>query len=233
MWSRLQITIFVGVAVVAWGSVLYLQGTPLSLGLLTPFSIVVGFLVCLGVLFDRFLWRLRLLHGWLVKRPDLRGTWRVDLYSEHIDPVTEIQMSPISGFAVITQTFTNLQIHLMTTESESWLIADRILPSNKGPGYSLTGVYTNRPKLHLRGNRSEIHLGALTVDTHGTRESRPDKLEGEYWTDRGTKGGIVFSRFTDNIHTRYEDAKSASGQRDCAQKCARPDRLGLIPPDSS
>lgn len=209
MLTRLQITVLLGLTVGVWWLVLLFQGTPISRQHLTPFTVVVGFLVVVSLAFEHFLWHQRVLQGWFVKRPDLRGTWRVDLQSNWVDPDTKNQVPSIQCFMGITQTFSKLHLHLMTPESESWSIADRICASVKGNGYTIVGVYTNHPHLELRGKRSEIHLGAIVLDTHGPSMFRPDVLTGEYWTDRTTKGTMTLSRRVDNLYTRYKDAQNA------------------------
>ena len=64
------------------------------------------------------------------------------------------------------------------------------------------------PKTHLRGKRSEIHLGGLLLETHGPA-NRPNTLTGEYWTDRKTKGQMTFTERLPDVFTRFEDAKRA------------------------
>ena len=154
------------------------------------------------------MWRWSWLHGWFVKRPDLRGTWRVELQSDWIDPVTNVGVPIIICYMGVAQTLSTLQMHLMTPESESWFIAERITPSRSKVGYRVAGVYTNEPKTHLRGKRSEIHLGGLLLETHGPA-NRPNTLTGEYWTDRKTKGQMTFTERLPDVLTRFEDAKRA------------------------
>ena len=75
--ERLHITAFLGLAALVWWLVL---GAPwVSPEYLQPFGTVVGVLVAFGAVFEFLLWRWSWLHGWFVKRPDLRGTWRVEL----------------------------------------------------------------------------------------------------------------------------------------------------------
>ncbi len=208
-FSRLHITIFVALAVVVWVLALLAQGSPVTLDALWPFSTVVSVLVGVGLLFEYYLWHLKVFHGWLVKRPDLRGTWRVELASTWIDPRTGVEVAPIQAFMAITQTLSRLQMQLMTAESESWLVADQISPSRKNDGYSIFAVYTNEPNTRIRGVRSEIHYGALALDTHGPA-AKPDRINGQYWTDRGTKGMMEFSHRMDAVHSRFEDARAAA-----------------------
>src|SRR3989344_6275919 len=86
--ERLHITMFVGIAALIWIIVLLCQGTEVSWDHARPFSIVVSSLVGLGLLFEFVLWRQPWLHGWFVKRPDLRGTWRVEIQSSYVSPET-------------------------------------------------------------------------------------------------------------------------------------------------
>ena len=79
--ERLHIIVFLGVAVLAWWLVLLAQGSHLVWEHLRPFGAVVGILVILGLGFELVLWHHPWLHGWFVKRPDLRGTWCVTLES--------------------------------------------------------------------------------------------------------------------------------------------------------
>ena len=206
MWTRLHVTTILAIAAGLWFTVLLFQGTSVTLDHLKPFGTVVTLLIVIGVAFERVLWRQSWLHGWFVQRPDLRGTWNVELQSDWVDPKTGEQISPNQCFMGITQTYSKLRMHLMTVESESWLIADNIRPSPSGDGYQVVGVYINKPDLHLRRNRSEMHYGTLVVDSHGISRTRPDTLSGEYWTDRKTRGTLNSKGRIDTICTRYSDA---------------------------
>lgn len=209
MWTRLHITGFLAVSVLIWWLVLAMSDTGVSWDHLAPFSAVVGSLVLVGLAFEHFLWRLPLLHGWFEKRPDLRGTWCVDLRSDLICE-GEAQPNPaIVCFMGVVQSHSTLQMHLMTPESESWLIADRISPSPKGSGYQVIGVYLNQPQTNLRGIRTDIHFGAFILDTHGLSRGYPDTLTGEYWTDRRMKGTMTLSRRMNKVFTTFADAERA------------------------
>lgn len=118
-FTRLHITVFVALSALVWALVLVAQGTPLTLSVLAPFSTVVSVLVVIGLLFEYRLWHIKALHGWFVSRPDLRGTWRVELASTWVDPNTGVEVAPIQAFMAITQTLSHLHMHLMTAESQS------------------------------------------------------------------------------------------------------------------
>ena len=107
----------------------------------------------------------------------------------------------------VEQTLSELKMHLMTPESESWSISSHIMPSPSGNGYQVISVYTNEPDIHLRNKRiSEMHKGTLIINTHGSGV-RPDTLTGKYWTDRKTMGAMEFNSRVDDIFTRFEGAK--------------------------
>ena len=123
--ERLHITAFLGLGAFVWWLVL---GAPrVSREYLQPFGTVVGFLVAFGAAFEFLLWRWSWLHGWFVKRPDLRGTWWVELQSDWINPATNLGVPLIVCYMGVAQTLSTLQMHLMTPESESWFIAERII----------------------------------------------------------------------------------------------------------
>jgi hypothetical protein len=214
--SRLHISVFLGLSILAWSIVLLCQGTEFTRDQLRPFGTVVGALVALSLLLEHVLWRVKYLHPWFVSRPDLRGTWRVTLQSDYVDPETGTQILPIACFMGIKQTLSTLRMHLMTPESESWLIAESIIPSPNGDGYQIVGVYTNKPKIHLRGKKSDIHLGALVLDTHGATY-RPTSVTGEFWTDRSTAGSMDFVERHPRVFTRYNDAQATFGEQTTAE----------------
>ena len=212
--ERLHITAFLATAAVVWLVVLVAQGTDVTWEHGRPFSIVVGVLVTLGAALEHWLWRKPIVQSWLVKRPDIRGTWRVELQSSYMRFGTDKPVPLIVCYVGVTQTLSNLQMHLMTPESESWFIADNVRPSPNGIGFQVIGVYTNEPKIHLRAARkSEIHQGAVIIETHG-QGRRPRTLTAKYWTDRNTSGSLEFTDHVNRVFTRFEDAKRAFLERD-------------------
>src|SRR6516164_4517939 len=103
-------------AVTVWAIALLGSGQKLSSDLLRPLSTVTSMVVFLAIAFELWLWKLPFLHGWLVKRPVLTGTWRAELRSNWKDG-SEAPISAIEGYVVIRQTFLNLSLRLLTRES--------------------------------------------------------------------------------------------------------------------
>ncbi len=194
-------------AVLLWWGTLLIQDTPVKWDHGKPFTVVVSFLFIIWLVFDRFLWRSwPFIHSCFVKQPDLRGTWRVELESSYLDPETGRPVPVIVCYMGIEQRLSELKMHLMTPESESWSIANHVRPSPNGSGYQVISVYTNKPNIHLRDDRiSEMHNGTLVIDTHGSHV-RPGTLTAEYWTDRKTVGIMNFTSRSDQVFTRFEDA---------------------------
>lgn len=210
MLTRLQISASLAVATAAWAAMLWLQGTSLSWEHLAPFTTVVGVLVVVALLMEHLLWRLRVFQGWLFDRPDLRGTWKVTIQSEWTIPDTGEKAPPVNAYASVVQTLSKLQIHLMTPESESGLLAHAIEPTACGNRFNVAVVYANTPGVELRGVRSERHVGAAQIETHGPK-FKPDSLTAEYWTDRKTVGRMIFESRVPTVYSRYEEAQKNLG----------------------
>ncbi len=202
MLSRLHLSVILFIAAALWGGMLILDGVAMNVTWFRPFSTVVGVLVLLLVIFDIWAWRWRLLHGWFVPRPDLRGTWRVELQSNWKNPDTNVGIGPIVAYLVVRQTFSTLSVRMLTAESTSELVAAEINKASDGT-YRLVAVYRNEPKLLVR-DRSPIHYGAFVLDVQGD----PAKdLVGYYWTDRATRGEIRTAARNGSHATSFEEAR--------------------------
>ena len=205
MLTRLHISSFIGLTIAVWLLALWYQGMPvLQADFVKPFGTVVGLISFIVTIFNKYLWSWRIFKGWYVKRPDLRGTWKVELKSSWINPETGQGIQPIYGYAVVRQSLTSLSFRLMTEESRSVLVAHSIEQQEDDDLYKLVGVYRNEPKIELQGVRSEIHHGSFALEIHG---SPVYELQGHYWTDRGTKGGIKLSHKVKKLYDTYEQAK--------------------------
>ena len=202
MLSRLHLSVILLIAASIWGTMLIVEGVSVSGTWFGPFSTVVGALVLLLSAFDVWAWRLRLLHGWFVPRPDIRGTWRVELFSNWVDPSTNEVVAPIAAYLVVRQTFSTLSLRMLTSESSSELVAAEISRANDGT-YRLAAVYRNEPKLSVR-DRSAIHYGAIMLTVQGD----PVKdLDGYYWTDRHTRGDLRTLARHETIASSFREAE--------------------------
>lgn len=208
MLTRLHISSFIALTIAVWLIALWVQGMPvLSIEFIKPFSIVVGAITFIAMIVNKYAWSWRIFRGWYVNRPDLRGTWKVELKSNWVNPETNEGVPPIIGYAVIRQSLTSLSLRLMTKESRSKLIAHSIEKEDDGL-FRLAAIYRNEPKIELQGDRSEIHHGSFSLEVHGTPV---ESMEGHYWTDRGTKGSMTLTEKKTKLFDTYEQALSNYG----------------------
>lgn len=208
MLTRLHISTFIGLTIAVWLLALWVQGMPvLHSDFIKPFGTVVGAITMVTAVFNKYLWSWRIFQGWYVKRPDLRGTWKVELKSSWINPEKSTVVEPIYGYAVIRQSLTSLSVRLMTKESRSVLVAYSIDQQEDEELFKLVGVYRNEPKIELQGVCSEIHHGSFALEIHGIPAY---ELQGHYWTDRGTKGGMKLFEKVPKLYDTYEQAETIS-----------------------
>jgi hypothetical protein len=200
MLTRAHVTIIVGLAAAVWGATLLSQGLPLTWQYIKPFAVTVSVVSAACVIFERWAWRWIIFKGWLVDVPHLQGTWSASLVSSWVDPKTGERLAPISAVMVIRQSFSTFSARLFTRESSSFFVAHKIVRQNDGV-FQLFGVYQNTPDIALRGDRSEIHFGALMLEVRGDPAL---KLEGHYWTDRATKGSLTLSDRKSALATGYD-----------------------------
>lgn len=92
---------------------------------------------------------------------------------------------------------------MITKESKSDLLSGNFLQNEAGPK-KIAGIYNNIPNIMVR-ERSPIHYGGLLLEIHS--EGNP-LLEGEYWTDRGTKGTLKFDTRLNKKFDNYDHALS-------------------------
>lgn len=187
---------------IIWGAVLLVTKEYSTIDLWTALKqipLAITIYAITGIIFTKWLWRWRHLQGWLIKIPDIQGTWRGELKSDWINPETGKGIDPIPIVFVIKQTFSSIKCTLMTKESSSYsTTADINFEPNSEQLY-LTFNYTNRPKAAIR-DRSAIHDGASILKII----SKPNLcLEGEYWTSRKTRGEMVLTFETRDLVEKF------------------------------
>lgn len=205
MVSRLHLSVFIGIAAALWATLLLIDGVTVTANWFRPFSAVVGAMVLLLLGFEKWGWRWKFLHPWFVSQPNIQGTWKGELTSLWTDPATGKCPDPIEVYLVIKQTLSSIRVRLITKESQSDCLVASIC-DDAGATHSLVGTYLNTPKITQREG-SPIHHGGMVL-----RISSPGYglLGGEYWTDRGTKGGMRFEQWSPSL---IYDFKIASGAR--------------------
>jgi hypothetical protein len=201
MTSERYIKAIIYVAVLAWTIVLLVNHEAIHSSWLQPLSTVTTVVLYAVLAFDLWLWKLPFLHGWFVKRPVIDGIWKVEIRSNWKNPATGMDIAPVEGFMMVRQTFSTLNMRLLTTESSSELVGTEIVCSADGI-YCISGVYRNEPRFQVR-DRSPIHYGAVWLNVI----DRPiKKVLGHYWTDRESAGEI---ELTDRRDKKFQDFQSA------------------------
>lgn len=140
----------------------------------------LGFFPALHLLFDRWMWRLPVLH-WLAGIPDLRGNWATTVRTSHDHHETTHEAT-----IVIEQTWTRISIVLEGTDSRSESFAAAMLLDGRLEPV-LHYLYRNEPKSHAKETMVP-HRGAVEMlIRHGGQE-----MEGNYFTGRArrTDGSI-------------------------------------------
>jgi hypothetical protein len=202
MQLRSQIALIIGLAVVVWMISLLLFGEHPTLNMLGPFGATVTIVTSASLLFVKYGWCSPILRGWLVQRPDLRGTWKCHLNSNFVDdrgtPIEKV------AYVVIRQTLTSLSFRLYTERARSASIADNI-DRDGSDLFRLVIAYQNNPQIEYRDRREEIHYGSALF-THIDYQS--NRIEGHYWTDRNTKGSLVLLERRGAQVTSFEEARS-------------------------
>jgi hypothetical protein len=190
------------VTVLAWTIMLLVNHEAIQSAWLKPFSTVTTIVLYVVMAFDLWLWKLPFLHNWFVKRPVVDGTWKVEIRSNWIDPVTNQATEPIIAYMVVRQTLSTLSMRLLTVESSSILVGTEIVCSADGL-YCISGVYRNEPWFDFR-HRSEIHYGGLWLQI--AEDDLAKTLTGHYWTDRNTAGSM---KLTNRIGRKVQSFAAA------------------------
>lgn len=203
MISRFNLTALVLMIVGIWAFFLILAGISVTKEFFSPLSKVVGVVLLLLLVFDRWLWKLPFLQPWFVSTPDVSGTWKGKIISSYIDKKTGDAIGPIDAFLVIYQTFSSINIQMITEESKSDLLSGNFIINGRGP-IKIAGIYNNIPYI-MKREKSPIHYGGFLLEIHNGEKVT---LEGEYWTDRDTKGNLIFDKRVKEISDSFDIALS-------------------------
>ncbi|MEE9443202.1 MAG: hypothetical protein V3V99_11120 [candidate division Zixibacteria bacterium] len=206
--TRVQIAFLLLIIVVIWVICLLAYGTlsfPIdfqtALSYFKPFGTVVVAMTILLIVFDKWAWHWGFFKGWLVKRPDIRGTWSLELHSNWTNPETSQKPPTIYGFVSVFQTYSKLNLRLMTEESSSDCLATKFIERADG-SFELAAVFMNTPKAKVR-HRSEIHHGGMLLTLDGDPTGR---IEGTYWTSRASTGDMILTNRQPKTYATFQTA---------------------------
>lgn len=186
-----------------YAAALLVSGIKLDTWLKQLLGLLPTLAVALVITFDLRVWRLSFIHRFL-SRPLLLGTWKVSL-TPHTDSHIPDggNWGPIDAYLIIEQTFWTLSATLHTAESTSRSRAARFVARSESKAQLLTFMYENVSRRDHR-ERSPRHIGACEISI----ESRdPDRLVGEYFTDRFTAGEMQIELYDRSTgHTNFAAA---------------------------
>jgi hypothetical protein len=184
----------------AWSLALLIAGVQLPGTTSKVLGAVPIAIVVLFAAFDNWLWSAGPIKR-LVKRPNLNGTWKGTLISYRADGAgPEVPHRPIPIFLVVRQSYLDLSITLLSKESRSRSIA-ALIQANHPDDFTAYYHYTNTPGLAFRDG-SPVHSGGTKLDIAGVS---PSSLDGEYWTDRRTRGTFAVKRASKKRYGTYAE----------------------------
>jgi hypothetical protein len=142
-------------------------------------------------IFEKWLWRLRWMRGWLVLFPDLTGTWLSKSYGE--------TFANLPYYALVTISHDFDRLTYRAWRKESTVVSEACILERVGQETRLFVVYGNKVG-SFRAEHGIDHDGCLRVTLLNEDTRKSWTLEGEYWTnkrrqeegprDRGTVGAI-------------------------------------------
>lgn len=186
-------------------SVVFVVGSWIATGapntsLFSFFSIAVFVCTVLVMLWDKWIWKSKFAQMLPGVSRNLSGTWEATLESFWINPATGSTPPAKTIYMVVRQTSSSASVTLLSDESKSKSSLARVVEEDGS--WLLHYVYTNEPRLEFRG-QSPIHHGSAVLAVTGSPAKR---LEGGYWTDRGSKGQLKLLRRSKKLAEDFEEA---------------------------
>jgi hypothetical protein len=159
-----------------------------DLAFLRFFSVAVLIVTSLFTLWDRVIWKWRIVQRLPNATRNLSGTWETWLESFWVNPATGERVASKMVYVVVRQTSSEVSVTLLSDESRSKSSTARILQEDGT--WLLHYLYSNEPDLKFRPG-SPIHHGSGVLRVSGYPTTR---ISGSYWTDRESKGQLTLNR---------------------------------------
>ncbi len=144
----------------------------------------------------RRLWRK---YRWLERNtfPDLTEQWEGHIKSTWRDS-EEATLQPIPVTMLVRQGLFFISLKMHTSESSSHSTRALLEADRDAQRFRVWYSYDNRPDVAV-SHRSSRHEGVAWLEMDYEKE--PDRLAGQYFTDRRTAGDIEVRRVSRNIAT--------------------------------
>lgn len=150
-------------------------------------------------LFKKWVWKLPFFNGWLVKIPNLNGSWVGSLQSTWINNETGKKIKSIDTVFLIKQYLDKVTIDSSTNEMVSKSTIAEVCCDEHRNDSVIMFIYQSEPKSTVR-HCSEIHNGSAKL-VYKLDAMGAETLEGDYWTDRKTTGHIILRRNKSGYNT--------------------------------
>lgn len=203
MLSELRVWSLLAITGVIW---LTLVAASIVSGNTDGLSVIVDLLPIILIAsyaFERRGWRAQWLHPRLVETPVVIGTWKGQLQSFWEDANGKPPASK-TVYLVVRQTLTTVSVRLLSDEATSEQVAGGIARAESGyPAIAYN--YRNKPGVELRQATSNIHYGGAMLEIVGDPATG---LEGEYWTERKSKGKLMFGEHAPQIAQTFSQAET-------------------------
>jgi hypothetical protein len=143
----------------------------------------------LGLLW-RWLWKVMpALNCWVF--PDLNGKWEGAITSTYDNDVYVAPEIGRNAVLTIRQGWKGVLVELETDESKSFSTETSLAADRDLKRFTLKYSYINDPSYHVR-KRSQRHDGTAKLVVN--LDADPNRLKGQYYTDRNTAGEMEFVR---------------------------------------
>jgi SMODS-associating 2TM, beta-strand rich effector domain len=199
MPSQRWVRIVIALAAAVWAGIVITSGGKLKSSWINALGIAASVVVLLLLAFDRWMWRWPGFHQ-LLRRPVLHGTWRVEVRTSFEARREEV----IRAYVVIRQTYSTVRVNALFDRSRSnSLSADLIVENGV---WTLFYIFRSEKGALARDDNPPARGGArlvvaLAPHTH---------LEGDYWTEQGTRGQIASVGYTAKLFDTYSAAEAAA-----------------------
>jgi SMODS-associating 2TM, beta-strand rich effector domain len=203
--SELRSWTIVGITGVIWAALILTGVVSGNTDAFSTIADVVPLLLLAAYVVERWLWRIGPFPR-LIGVPMLVGTWEGELVTQWVDGKTKASPAPKRAYLAVSQTMTTIAVRLLTDESVSDQLAGAIAKT-AGEGRAISYLYLNKPAIGRRTTTSPMHHGAaiLTIlDGQATR------LEGDYWTERESKGTLAFGAHAAAVARTFAEAAALS-----------------------
>ncbi len=185
MISRTRASFIVAIVVGVFAVGIVATGDAVQAAWLRFYSAAVTIVVIAIAAWEHWLWRWSIVQRLPGVTRDIRGTWKGELETFWKDETPSPARKSV--YLVVRQTASVVSVSLLTNESRS--TSSLATVSSDGTTVSLDYLYLNWPDLRVQ-DRSRIHHGSASLIVSGTPA---DRLRGQYWTNRDTKGELDFT----------------------------------------